>query len=159
MSYSINTANIHAYQNENARCEHCNSTTMTMQGTIYVNGSPQSIYSCANGHYTKGMTSSQQSLVANNNQNGGAITWVGTTMGNTGGLASAQVPLNTYNLEEKVRQLSAHCQQQTNEIRNLNQKFDRVARAIEILIDKIDEAKLADPLASLTNRIRNFELK
>lgn len=164
----IKTAGVLGYQYEKPKCEHCTSTELTHQGTIYVNGSPQSMYTCQYGHYTKGLTSSQQSLVANNTQNGISATWIsnagtGGTL-NGFGLAAGlvpqyQVPLNTYNLEQKVQQLQDNCQYQTNEIRMLNQKFDRVATALETLIAKIDEAKLADPLSALANRIKTFELK
>ncbi len=154
MSFTVNTANIRAYSYENPKCEHCASTTLIMQGTIYFNGSPQSMYSCANGHFTKGLTSSQQALVQNNSTAGLAATWVS----NTGKITAAPSGTTDFKIDQ-VYQLKEQSESQTNEIRQLGQKFDRVALALETLIFKIDEAKLADPLASLTNRIRNFELK
>lgn len=149
--HNIVTKGILSYSYERPTCEHCHSPNLTPTGILHINGNPQSMYTCERGHFTTGLTSSKKQLL--NAQVGNAtVTITDTIDGSFAAVSNNSLNLNTAKIEEKIKE-------QTNHIQQMNSNISKLMTSLESLIQRIDEAKLADPLISLQNRIKNFELR
>lgn len=152
------------------KCDHCRSEALIAQCVAYYDGNPSVVYHCSSCNQMVTAKTDAQRDVINNISNSHNISFMPLSSettstitsgdiysgGTTGTITYSSGSINTQQTDHEVKQ---SIQELGYKLDTINSNLFSMVHEIKNLINKIEEAKLADPYANMMNRVKNFELK